>query len=73
MILNITLIILIFNIIKSCNDLLQKKIEKNPNSNIINVNQDYIFINNKRELDENFDTPQKIKKIIINESNPNII
>lgn len=62
-----------FPIIKSCNDFLQKKIEKNPNSNIINVNQDYIFINNKRELDENFDTPQKIKKIIINESNPNII
>ena len=63
-----------FSTIESCNRLLQSQGTKiNNNSNSIDKNINFIFIKNKKELDENIVNSQFIKKIKINRCNKNII
>ena len=63
-----------FFIIESCKNNI-KYINDNNNKtlNQSTEKEEFLFIKNQRELEENFNNAQKIEKITINSSNPNII
>ena len=61
-----------FLIIESCNQLLQKS-GSEKNSNKDSINENFVYIKNQKELEDNLENPHKIKKIIINTCNKNII
>ena len=63
-----------FFIIESCKNNI-KYINDNNNKtlNQSTKKEEFLFIKNQRELEENFNNAQKIEKITINSSNPNII
>ena len=59
-------------IIKKCNKFINNENQSNSNSGQINQNKKFIFIKNQRELEENFNNAEIIKKIAISSSNPNV-
>ena len=51
-------------IIKKCNKFINNENQSNSNSGQINQNKKFIFIKNQRELEENFNNAEIIKKLL---------
>ena len=62
-----------FSTIASCSQILQASEVKENNKNIIIENKNFVYVKNKRELEDNFANAHYIKTITINKCNKNII